>query len=121
MIELSVSRKVLACLSKKPMTTDELSKELATARSTVANALKELKQNKKICVARYEYTGVKPVAYWGIGTVDAPRPSPQTPEQIRAKKKERDRIRRQEAREEEERRKEGFKFKPRRDIAASWF
>lgn len=117
MRELSVPRKVLACLSKNPMTTDELAKELTTARSTVANALKELKQNKKICVARYEYTGVKPVAYWGVGYVDAPRPSPQTPEQRSAKKREARRKARAEAKKIEV----VPEFKPRRDIAASWF
>ena len=117
MRELSVSRKVLACLSKKPMTTDELSKELATARSTVANALKELKQNKKICVKEYAYTGVKPVAYWGIGTVDAPRPGPQTSEQRKAKKS----AARKKAREEAAKQAQVPEFKPRRDIAASWF
>lgn len=117
MRELSVPRKVLACLSKKPMTTDELSKELATARSTVANALKELRHNKKICVNRYAYTGVKPVAYWGIGTVDAPRPGPQTPEQRKAKKL----AAKKKAQEEAKRLAQISEFKPRRDIAASWF
>lgn len=117
MRELSVPRKVLACLSKNPMTTDELAKELATARSTVANALKELRQSKKICVKKYAYTGVKPVAYWGIGNVDAPRPSPQTPEQRSAKKREA----KKRAQEEAKRLMQVPEFKPRRDIAASWF
>ena len=121
MSELSMRRRVLFCLRDKAMTTDQLAKELAAARSTVVNALKDLKQDKKICVSRYEQTGVKPVTYWGIGTVDAPRPKPQTVAQRSAKKNARDRARRREAREEEERLKEGFKFKPRRDIAASWF
>lgn len=117
MRELSVPRKVLACLSKNPMTTDELAKELATARSTVANALKDLKQRKKICVKKYAYTGVKPVAYWGIGEVDAPRPSVQTPEQRNAKRREW----RRKAQEEAMKLSALPDFKPRRDIAASWF
>lgn len=121
MNELSMRRRVLFCLRDKAMTTDELAKELEVARSKVVSALKDLKQDKKICVARYEQTGVKPITYWGIGTVDAPRPKPQTVAQRTAKKSARDRARRREMREEEERLKVASEFKPRRDIAASWF
>lgn len=107
---------VLALARKQPMTTEEIVKELRIARSTINNAIKELKDEGLICITRYEYTGVKPVAYWGAGNVDAPRPSIQSAEERNARRRERRRLDRERA----EQLAKAREFKPRRDIAASW-
>lgn len=113
---MSLRARVLAMVQQQPMTTDQLVQELGIARSTVASALKDLKRDCKVCVARYEYTGVKPVTYWGAGVADADRPSTQTREQRNAKKREW----RRRAREQAEQLSRTQEWKPRRDIAASW-
>lgn len=114
---MSLRGDVLLAVTREPMTTDELSKALETPRSTIASALKDLKQARKVCVVRYGYTGVKPVAYWGPGVEDVARPPLQTKEQ----RNEYRRARLQRIREEEARLAKADKFQPRRDIAASWF
>ena len=109
----STTSQVLALLSRKEMTTEELRKELAKSRATVDNAVKWLRREKKICIVRYERTGVAPLRFLGIGDTDAPRPSPRTKQEIRAAKQAR--------RKKERERLQQAAFKPRRDIAASWF
>ena len=113
---MSARVRVLALIQQRQMTTDEISKELKITRSTIVNALNELKKDKMACIARYQYTGVKPAAYWGVGNVDAPRPSAQTKEQRSARKREERRRRL----EREKQLAAVQEFKPRCDIAASW-
>lgn len=114
---ISVRKKILAYLAKNEATTDDLARELVTARSTVASTLKDLRKEKKIRIRRYAYTGAKPVAYWGLGEGDAPRPAVQTLEERNARKREWRRL----AKEQAQKLEEKPEFKPRRDIAASWF
>ena len=106
-----LSDRTLDLLREGPMTTEQIRAGLGTSRSTANNVIKHLRGTARICIVRYERTGVKPVAYFGLGKTDAPRPQP-----ITAEEKNR---RRREAKARELARLE---YKPtiRRDIAASW-
>ena len=107
--------RVLGLIQKRSMTTDEISRELRTARSTVAGALNDLRQERKICIAEYLKTGVTPTRLWGMGSVDAPRPKTMTSQERNAKRR---------ARKERERAEQYELSQPRRlrrDVAASWF
>lgn len=107
--------RVLALIQKRSMTTDELSRELRTARSTVVNALNALRAEGRICIAEYLKTGVSPARLWGIGSIDAPRPQTMTSEERNAKRRAR--------RERERTEQQGLspQHRTRRDVAASWF
>ena len=112
--------RILMKLHRGQMTTDELTKELKAARSTVAQALNSLHRNKRICIARWVRTGSSPMRYWAIGEQDAERPATMTNEQIKARKKE------ARERQKKEQKQEQIKFAPsnfipRRDPAAAWF
>lgn len=109
--------RILLRLRKKPMTTDQLAKDMRTARSTVVAALNKLWSRRVICVVEYKYTGSTPARIWGIGEEDMPRPPVQTKEQRNARQRER-------LRKERERltppTPEVKKSTARRDIAAAW-
>jgi hypothetical protein len=109
--------RIMYRLKKQSMTTDELAKDMRAARSTVAAALKELHNKKRICIVRWVRTGSSPMRYWGIGDQDAAKPSTVTPEQ----KAERKREARRRQKEEQERINQAPNFIPRRDPAAAWF
>jgi DNA-binding Lrp family transcriptional regulator len=108
---MSLSDRVLSLLRDGPMTTEQIRAGLGTSRSTTNNVIKHLRGRGLVCISHYEPTGVKPVAYFGLGKTDAPRPLPITPEEKNR--------RRREAKARELARLE---YKPtiRRDIAASW-
>ncbi len=107
----TLSDRVLWMLRDGPMTTEEIRAGLGTSRSTANNVLKHLRETNRVCVSHYEPTGVKPVAYFGLGTTDAPRPLPITAEEKNRRR-----------REAKAREKAALEYKPviRRDIAASW-
>jgi hypothetical protein len=109
----NVCARIVALLKIREMTTEELRQELAVARSTVDNMVKYLRQEKRVCVVRYAYTGVKPVRYLGLGAVDVPKPPPLSSAESSQRKREA-RKRREEANKAQP------SFTPRRDIAASW-
>ncbi len=94
------------------MTTEQIRQGLGVSRSTTNNVIKYLRGTARVCVVRYEKTGVKPVAFFGLGRVDVPRPLPITREEKNQRKRDARRLRR------------GLEVVipsgPRRDIAASW-
>ena len=108
---MSLSDRVLSLLRDGPMTVEEIRVALFVSRSTANNVLKHLRGKGLVCITRYEPTGVKPVAYYGLGKVDAPRPLPITAEEKNRRR-----------REAKAREKAALEYKPviRRDIAASW-
>jgi DNA-binding transcriptional ArsR family regulator len=108
----TLSDRTLWMLKKKPMTVEEIRVALFVSRSTANNVLKHLRGKGLVCITRYEPTGVKPVAYYGLGKTDAPRPPPITLEE----KNRRRREAKARARELPPPPPTG----PRRDIAASW-
>lgn len=110
--------RILMKLRKGQMTTDELTKELRAARSTVNNAINELHRKKRICIVRWVRTGSSPMRYWGIGDQDAERPPLLTKEEISQRKKE---MRIQQKKEQERMQALATNFTPRRDPAAAWF
>jgi DNA-binding transcriptional ArsR family regulator len=107
----TLSDRVLWMLKKGPMTTEEIRAHLAVSRSTASNVIKHLRGKGLVCIKRYEPTGVKPIAYFGLGTTDAPRPPPMSQEEKNRRR-----------REAKAREKAALEYKPviRRDIAASW-
>ncbi len=107
--------RVLALIQKRSMTTDQLSRELRTARSTVVNAINSLRAEGRICIVEYIKTGVSPARLWGIGSIDAPRPQTMSSEERNAKRRAR--------RELEQMRQNASSqlHQKRRDVAASWF
>ena len=107
----SLSDRTLWMLRDGPMTTEEIRAHLAVSRSTANNVIKHLRETKRVCVVRYEPTGVKPIAYYGLGKTDAPRPLPMSQEEKNRRR-----------REAKAREKAALEYKPviRRDIAASW-
>lgn len=112
-----VRGRILLRLKKESMTTDQLAKDMRCSRSTVADALNQLKKSKLVCIVRYQKTGVSPIRFWGIGEVDAPKPPTMTPAEILAQKRERrERLRL----EREAAAQSPARWKPHRDIAASW-
>lgn len=96
----------------EPMSTEQLAKDMRAAYSSTREALVELKATKEVCVVKWTKTGAHPIRFWGIGTADAPRPKPLSPEQ-----------RKQARREQKIKIIDAADAKPivRRDIAASWF
>ena len=114
----TVCAQIIALLKRKEMTIEELRRELVVARSTVNNMVKYLRQEKRVCVVRYEYTGVKPVRYLGLGAVDAPRPSPMSREEKNRRRRE---AKAREREAEQKRLQTPTQITVRRDVAASWF
>lgn len=108
----TLSDRVLWMLRDGPMTTEEIRANLVTSRTTANNVIKHLRGKGLVCIVRYEKTGVKPVAYFGLGAVDVPRPPTITPEEKNRRKRE--------ARMRERERLLSMKPAIRRDIAASW-
>lgn len=108
---MSLSDRLLSLLRDGPMTVEEIRVALFVSRSTANNVLKHLRGKGLVCITRYEPTGVKPVAYFGLGKIDAPRPLPITAEEKNRRR-----------REAKAREKAALEYKPviRRDIAASW-
>ncbi len=108
---MSLSDRVLSLLRDGPMTTEQIRQGLGVSRSTTNNVIKHLRLMGKVCISHYEPTGVKPVAYFGLGKIDAPRPLPITAEEKNRRR-----------REAKAREKAALEYKPviRRDIAASW-
>jgi hypothetical protein len=104
--------RILLRLKKKPMTTDQLAKDMKAPRSTVVASLNKLWNRRNICVVEYKKTGATPARIWGIGKVDRPRPPTKTREQRNAQQRERRRI------EKERVAKPVEAVKP--DIAAAW-
>jgi hypothetical protein len=114
---MSLSDRVLWMLRDGPMTTEEIRANLAVSRSTANNVLKHLRETNRVCVSHYEPTGVKPIAYFGLGTTDAPRPPPMSKEEKNRRRKEA----KARAREAEQKRVQvPTQITVRRDIAASW-
>lgn len=106
--------RIILRLKKKPMTTDQLAKDMRTARSTVVAALNKLWNRRNICVIEYKKTGSTPARIWGIGKVDMPRPPTKTKEQRNAERREARKI-------EKERVAKPMKpANPKPDIAAAW-
>lgn len=110
--------RILMKLRRGQMTTDELTKELRAARSTVTNAINELHRKKRICIIRWVKTGSSPMRYWGLGDQDAERPPLMTRDQINERKRE---TRKRQKQEQELMQSASPKFTPRRDPAAAWF
>ena len=108
----TLSDRVLWMLRDGPMTTEQIRANLVTSRTTANNVIKYLRSLGKVCIVRYEKTGVKPVAYLGLGAVDVPRPPIITPEEKNRRKRE--------ARMLERERLLSMKPAIKRDIAASW-
>ena len=108
---MSLSDRVLSLLQDGPMTTEQLRQGLGVSRSTTNNVIKHLRETARVCISHYEPTGVKPVTFYGLGKVDAPRPLPITAEEKNRRR-----------REAKAREKAALEYKPviRRDIAASW-
>lgn len=109
----TLSDRTLWMLRDGPMTTEQIRAGLAVSRSTANNVIKHLRGTARICVVRYERTGVKPVAYFGLGKTDAPRPPTITAE-------EKNRRKREARQRERERMSQMPTTTIRRDIAASW-
>jgi hypothetical protein len=108
----TLSDRVLWMLRDGPMTTEEIRAGLGTSRSTANNVIKHLRGRGLVCISHYEPTGVKPVTFYGLGKIDAPRPLPMSQEEKNRRR-----------REAKAREKAALEYKPviRRDIAASWF
>ncbi len=108
---MSLSDRVLSLLRDGPMTTEQLRQGLGVSRSTTNNVIKHLRDTARVCISHYEPTGVKPVTFYGLGKIDAPRPLPITAEEKNRRR-----------REAKAREKAALEYKPviRRDIAASW-
>ena len=108
----SLSDRALLMLKRSQMTTEQIRAGLGTSRSTANNVIKHLRNKGLVCIVRYEKTGVKPVAYFGLGNTDALRPSPMTRDEKNQRKRDARRMQR------------GLAVivpsGPRRDIAASW-
>ncbi len=107
----TLSDRTLDLLRDGPLTTEQIRAGLAVSRSTTNNVVRHLRDRGVVCIVRYERTGVKPVAYFGLGKTDAPRPLPITAEEKNRRR-----------REAKAREKAALEYKPiiRRDIAASW-
>jgi hypothetical protein len=108
----TLSDRVLWMLRDGPMTTEQIRQELGVSRSTTNNVIKYLRGTARVCVARYERTGVKPVACFALGREDAPRPMPITPAEKNRRRKE--------AKARERERLLHVNPVIKRDIAASW-
>ena len=106
--------RILLRLKKKPMTTDQLAKDMKSPRSTVVAALNKMWNRRNICVVEYKKTGATPARIWGIGKVDVKPPPPKTKEQRNAQIREKRRI------EKERVAKPVKPAKPKPDIAAAW-
>ena len=106
--------RIILRLKKKPMTTDQLAKDMRTARSTVVAALNKMWNRRNICVVEYKKTGATPARIWGIGKVDMPRPPTKTKEQRNAQRREARKV------EKERVAKPVKPAKPKPDIAAAW-
>jgi hypothetical protein len=108
---MSLSDRVLSLLCDGPMTTEQIRQGLGVSRSTTNNVIKHLRDTARVCISHYEPTGVKPVTFYGLGKIDAPRPLPITAEEKNRRR-----------REAKAREKAALEYKPviRRDIAASW-
>lgn len=109
--------RILLRLRKKPMTTDQLAKDMRTARSTVVAALNKLWNRRIVCVVEYRKTGATPARTWGIGKEDVPRPPTKTREERNAQRRE---ARRSEKAQLAPPTPEVKKSTARRDIAAAW-
>lgn len=106
--------RILLRLKKKPMTTDQLAKDMKSPRSTVVAALNKMWNRRNICVVEYKKTGATPARIWGIGKVDRPPPPKKTREQRNAQQREKRRV------EKERVAKPVKPAKPKPDIAAAW-
>ena len=106
--------RIILRLKKKPMTTDQVAKDMKAPRSTVVVALNKLWNRRNICVVEYKKTGATPARIWGIGKVDVKPPPPKTKEQRNAQIREKRRI------EKERVTKPVKPAKPKPDIAAAW-
>ncbi len=108
---MSLSDRVLSLLQDGPMTTEQIRQGLGVSRSTTNNVIKHLRETARVCISHYEPTGVKPVTFYGLGKIDAPRPLPITAEEKNRRRK-----------EAKAREKAALEYKPtiRRDVAASW-
>lgn len=111
---MDLRNRVFALLKSRTMTTDELARELRSARSTVVNAINDLRADGSICIVEYRKTGVSPARIWGIGSTDAERPPTISDEERNAKRRER---RAMLSSAQDAVKSEG---RPRRDVAASW-
>jgi hypothetical protein len=114
----TLSDRTLWMLKKKTMTVEEIRANLAVSRSTANNVIKHLRGKGLICVTRYEPTGVKPIAYFGLGATDAPRPSPMSREEKNRRRRE---AKAREREAEQKRLQTPTQITVRRDVAASWF
>lgn len=111
---MNIEERIILRLKKKPMTTDQLAKDMRTARSTVVAALNKMWNRRNICVVEYKKTGATPARIWGIGKVDMPRPPTKTKEQRNAQRREARKV------EKERVAKPVKPAKPKPDIAAAW-
>lgn len=106
--------RIILRLKKKPMTTDQLAKDMKAPRSTVVAALNKLWGRRNICVVEYKKTGSTPARIWGIGKVDMPPPPKKTKEQEKARRQELLKIKKERMAKPEK------PAKPKPDIAAAW-
>lgn len=104
--------RIILRLKKRPMTTDQLAKDMRTARSTVVAALNKLWNRRNICVLEYKITGSTPARLWGMGKVDAPRPPTKTREERNAQRRERRKLEREAI--------APMPVVPKPDVAAAW-
>lgn len=113
---MTYEERILSRLKRKPMTTDQLAKDMKAARTTVVDTLTKLWRKRIVCVVSYKITGSTPARTWGLGSVDMPKPPTKTKEQISAER----RAKAQQLKEEAKRIEQPQEFIPRRDEAAAW-
>jgi hypothetical protein len=105
---------VLELLKTEPKTSEQIRSELGISRDAANNAIKQLRATNKICIVKYDKTRTRPLAYFGLGSVDVNKPPTQTKEEKNKRRRERKRLEREALNKSEV-------IIVQRDIAASWF